>query len=83
MNFNMTSQSQAHWLVALADPRPKSARELAYATRALKEIKRETLTHNIKQLGFYRLREFGSRFSNLVSGQVSSPKTLPFQIVER
>ena len=40
-------------------------------------------THNIKQLGFSGLRGFGSRFGILVGGQVCSPKTQPFHIVNR
>lgn len=44
--------------------------------------KRRT-THNIKQLGFSGLREFGSRANILVGGQERSPKTQPFYIVNR
>lgn len=40
-------------------------------------------THNIKQLGFIGLREFGSRANILVGGQERSPKTQPFHIVKR
>jgi len=43
----------------------------------------ERTTHNIKQLGFSGLRAFGSRASFLVGGQVRSPKTQPFHIVNR
>ena len=40
-------------------------------------------THNIKQLGFSGLREFGSRFNFFLGGQDRSPKTQPFHIVKR
>ena len=49
--------------------------------RTLKNSQRPT--HNIKQLGFSGLREFGSRISILVGGQERSPKTQPFHIVKR
>jgi len=40
-------------------------------------------THNIKQLGFSGLREFGSHSSILVGGQERCPKTQPLHIVNR
>jgi len=40
-------------------------------------------THNIKHLGFSGLRGFGSRSGILVGGQVCSPQTQPFHIVNR
>lgn len=56
------------------------------ATRYLdykETIEHRCLTHNIKQLGFSGLRVLGSRINILVGGQVRTPKTQPFHIVDR
>jgi len=47
------------------------------------KINNETPTHNIKQLVISGLRGFDSRASVFVGGQVRTPKTQPFHIVNR
>ncbi len=63
-------QSQAHWLVALANSHPKPTKELALPTHRLTGIMHETLTANISKLGGGGLPKVCT-FNQIINGLIS------------